>query len=149
MMRPPVAPQRQLRAVSQLVVALGILACLAFAVLYSGRIVAGVQARQQLAEMEQQVEQQRQFQQQVQNWIAQADDAPAVEAFARDQLNWGHAGDRQVVALAAPSAASPEIASPPAPAVVDSPSLPNWRLWWNLLAAPVGRVMPGANQSGG
>ncbi len=147
MMRPPVAPQRQLRAVSQLVVALGILACLAFAVLYSGRIVAGVQARQQLAEMEQQVEQQRQFQQQVQNWIAQADDAPAVEAFARDQLNWGHAGDRQVVALTGPSAASPEMASP-APAVVDSPSLPNWRLWWNLLAAPVSRASISAPDGG-
>lgn len=133
------APQRQLRTVSQLVVALGILACLAFAVLYSGRIVAGVQARQQLAEMEQQVEQQRQFQQQVQTLIAQADDAPAVEAFARDQLNWGRNGDRQVVALTVPSAASSEMA-PPAPAVVDSPSLPNWRLWWNLLAAPVGRA---------
>lgn len=146
MMRPPVAPQRQLRTVSQLVVALGILACLAFAVLYSGRIVAGVQARQQLAEMEQQVEQQRQFQQQVQTWIAQADDAPAVEAFARDQLNWGRVGDRQVVALTAPSAASPQAA--PAPADIDSPSLPNWRLWWNLIAAPVGRAS-GSESEGG
>jgi hypothetical protein len=130
-----VAPQRQLRTVSQLVVALGILACLVFAVIYSGRIVAGARTRQQMVEMEARVEQQRQFQQQVQRWITQADDAPAVEAFARDEMNWGREGDNQVITLAAPAAAPAQAASP-APSLDPRRDLPNWRLWWNLIVAP-------------
>lgn len=136
MIRPPVAPQRQLRTVSQLVVALGILACLVFAVIYSGRIVAGARTRQQLVEMKGRVEQQRQFQQQVQAWISQADDAPAVEAFARDQMNWGRSGDRQVVTLAAPAATTPAQDESPSPSLAPQRELPNWRLWWNLIVAP-------------
>lgn len=135
-MRQPVAPQRQLRTVSQLVVALGVLACLVFAVVYSGRIVAGVQTRQQLTEMQQRVAQQQQFQDQVRNWIARADDPAAVEAFARDEMNWGREGDQSIVTLTSSSPAP--AAAPAEPAAVPSASPPNWRLWWNLLAAPGG-----------
>lgn len=136
LMKQSLASQRQLRTVRQIVIALGVLGCLLFAVLYSSRIITGVQAQKQLAVMKQRVAEQEQFQSHVQDLLDGVDDPAAVEAYARNEGNLARPGD-QVMAPLTPAPTPPPAVSRPTP--VPATTTPNWKLWWQLLAAPAAK----------
>ncbi len=136
-MKQSIASQRQLRTVRQIVIALGVLGCLLFAVLYSSRIISGAQAQKHLAAMKQLVVEQEQFQVQIQSLLDGVGGPAAIEAYARNEGNLARPGDQVMAPLApAPLPTPPALPPTPAPATTTTP---NWKLWWRLLAEPPGK----------
>lgn len=114
-------------------VAIGVIACVAFVVSYSSRILLGLRAEAELKQVERQLEALQAEQETIRGLIAQSpNDETQVEIYARDEQNWIKPGDQAVIPIPSgrAEAAAPAPLTPPAA----GPAPSHWREWWQLIA---------------
>ncbi|NOX62898.1 MAG: hypothetical protein GXP42_13285 [Chloroflexi bacterium] len=123
--------QRQLLSTRQMLTAIAVLACLAYIILYSGRVVAGVRAQRKLVELQKTVAEREAFRQEVETLLEHVDDPAVIDAYAREERNWVKPGDQPVAPIIRDAPIDPQPA--PEPRIQQTRPEPNWRLWWKLL----------------
>ncbi len=114
--------------------AVGIIACVAFVVSYSSRILLGLRAQAELVQAEAHLQALEAEQQEILELIAQAEEGAAVDDYARNERNWVKPGDQPVIAIPPRAAAEPAALPAATETAPPGPAPSHWRDWWALIA---------------